>query len=203
MRELIGCPECDLLIEEPALVDNQVARCPRCDHVLATYVADYTRRAFSFGLAGLVFLVISFSFPFLALDSLGIQNSMTLFETVSLLSGYGANVIAFIVFLIVIFIPTLMLAMILAVSGLLALRWFPKPMVVVTCWLYRISVWSMIDVFAIAVIVSLVKIITMAKVEFGLAFWGYLAFVGLFLLAFSSLDRRTVWADIESLRRSA
>jgi paraquat-inducible protein A len=203
MGNRIGCPECDLLIDEPALAVNQVARCPRCKHVLTVRRGDYLQRAFSFGLAGLIFLAISFSFPFLALDSHGIQNSMTLFETVSLLSSYGANIIAILVFLIVILLPSVMLVMILAVSGSLSLRRFPAPMVVITRWLYHLGAWSMVDVFAIAVIVSLVKMITMAHIEFGIAFWSYLAFAALFLLASSSLDRRTVWADIDVLRQPA
>ena len=203
MGNRIGCLECDLLIDEPSLTVNQVARCPRCKHVLTICRADYTQRAFSFGLAGLIFLLISFRFPFLALSSHGIENSMTLFETVSLLSSYGANIIALIVFLIVILLPSIMLVMILGVSAALSLRRFPKSMVSVTRWLYHISAWSMVDVFAIAVIVSLVKMLSMAHIEFGIAFWSYLAFAALFLLASSSLDKRTVWADIESLTQPA
>ena len=203
MVETIGCMECDLLIDKPALAVDQIARCPRCKHVLTICRADYQQRAFSFGLAGLIFLVISLRFPFLALDSHGIQNTMTLFETVSLLSSYGANIIALIVFLIVILLPSVMLVMILGVSAALSMRRFPKSMVTATRWLYHFGAWSMVDVFAIAVIVSLVKMISMAHIEFGIAFWSYLAFAALFLLASSSLDRRTVWADIESLRRPA
>jgi len=197
----MGCLECDLLIDEPSLAVNQVARCPRCKNVLTICRANYTQRAFSYGLAGLIFLTISFSFPFLKLDSHGIQNTMTLFETVSLLSSYGANIIAVIVFVIVILLPSVMLAMILAVSGSLMLRRAPDQMVVITRWLYHISAWSMVEVFTIAVIVSLVKMLSMAHIEFGLAFWSYLVFAVLFLLAFSSLDRRTVWSDIDSLRQ--
>lgn len=202
MRNRIGCLECDLLIEEPSLEVNQVARCPRCRHVLTIRREDYLQRAFAFGLAGLICLAISFSYPFLAMDSYGIRNSMTLFETVSLLSSYGANVIAAIVFLVVILLPALMLAMILAVSGFLALRRFPGPMVAVTRWLFHISAWSMVDVFAIAVIVSLVKMVSMAHIDLGIAFWSYLLFVAMFLVAFVSLDKHTVWDDIESLRVS-
>ena len=57
-----------------------------------------------------------------------------------------------------------------------------------------------VEVFAIGVIVSLVKLAAMARVELGLSFWAYLAFSGLFLLAFSSMDRLTVWSSIERIR---
>lgn len=202
MRNMIGCVECDLLISDPSLSFNQVARCPRCGHVLTTHREDYKERAFSFALAALVFLIISFNFPFLTLDSAGIENSMTLFQTVSLLSSYGAHIIALIIFLIVILLPLVMLVMTLAVAGSLLTQRFPKHLVAVARWLYQLNTWSMVDVFAIAVVVSLVKMITMAHIEFGVAFWSYLAFAVTFILAISNLDRRTVWTEIE-LQRSA
>jgi paraquat-inducible protein A len=203
ISNIVGCPECDLLIDQPTLTPGQSSQCPRCKHVLSICREDYSQRAFSYALAALIFLTISLRFPFLALDSHGIENSMTLFQTVSLLADYGANTIAIIVFLIVILIPTFMLVLILIISASLSLRTFPQALIAVTRWLYRTSAWTMVDVFSIAVIVSLVKMLSMAHIEFGIAFWSYLVFAGLFLLALASLDRRTVWADISALRKLA
>ena len=71
-----------------------------------------------------------------------------------------------------------------------------------TRWLFHLNAWSMVEVFAIGVIVSLVKLAAMAKVTLGPSFWAYLAFTVLFLLAFSAMDRLTVWRDIERLTRA-
>jgi paraquat-inducible protein A len=57
----------------------------------------------------------------------------------------------------------------------------------------------MVEVFCIGVIVSLVKLSDMAKVTLGISFWAYLAFSVLFLMAFSGLDRLTVWNRIDRL----
>ena len=62
--------------------------------------------------------------------------------------------------------------------------------------------WSMVEVFFIGVLVSLVKIAGMATVVLDISFWAYAAFSILFTLAVSSLDRFQCWRRIEALSRS-
>ena len=197
----IGCPECDLLIPRPTLVPGQRAACPRCGFVLSVCYAEPSNRALSFAVSGLVFLLVAISFPFLAINAAGVESSMTLFQTVSYLADYGANTIAVLIFVIVIFIPAIMLVVTVLLALMLSKGWFPGWMLPLTRWLFHINAWAMVEVFSIAVIVSLVKIASMARVELGLSFWAFLAFTAFFLLAFSSLDRLTVWSTVDRLRR--
>jgi paraquat-inducible protein A len=66
--------------------------------------------------------------------------------------------------------------------------------------LFLLGPWSMVEVFAIGVIVSLVKIVHLAHVSIGLAFWAYLAFGVCFTATMASLDRLTLWREIERVR---
>jgi paraquat-inducible protein A len=59
--------------------------------------------------------------------------------------------------------------------------------------------WAMVEVFIIGVIVSLVKIATMATVSLGLSFWAYVAFSICFTLAISGLDRYQCWERLEHM----
>ena len=59
--------------------------------------------------------------------------------------------------------------------------------------------WSMVEVFVIGVIVSLVKIGAMATVVLGIAFWAYAAFALCFTAALTNLDRVQLWERIEEL----
>ena len=59
--------------------------------------------------------------------------------------------------------------------------------------------WAMVEVFIIGVIVSLVKIASMATVTLGLSFWAYAAFSVCFTLTISHLDRYQCWQRIETL----
>ena len=63
--------------------------------------------------------------------------------------------------------------------------------------------WAMVEVFIIGVIVSLVKIASMATVVLGISFWAYAAFTICFTLALASLDRYQCWERIEQLGATA
>jgi paraquat-inducible protein A len=63
--------------------------------------------------------------------------------------------------------------------------------------LTRLDHWVMVEVFAIGVIVSLVKIADMATLVLGLSFWTYTAFALCYVLAISTFDRLAVWSALE------
>jgi len=196
----VGCPECDLLGEVPVLNPGERAKCARCGYVLSVCFEDPYARAGSCAVSALVVLAIAFSFPFLSIAAAGVTNSMTLAQTVLYLARYGADGIAVLVSIFVIGVPVLMLVFILLLSVMLRGNRFPSWLLAPTRWLFHLNAWAMVEVFAIGVIVSLVKLAAMAKVSLGPAFWAYLAFTVLFLLAFSSMDRLAVWRDIERIR---
>ena len=58
---------------------------------------------------------------------------------------------------------------------------------------------SIVEVFIIGVIVSLVKIGAMATVVIGLSFWAYAAFTICFTVAVANLDCYQCWEHIERL----
>ncbi len=157
-------------------------------------------RAIALAAAALTMLALALTFPFLSITASGISNGMTLMQTVSYLASYGANGIAFLVFVFVILVPVFMLVLILLLAGFLKAGRFHRLLLAPARWLFHLNAWAMVEVFAIGVIVSLVKLAAMAKVELGLAFWAYLAFSVLFLMAFSSLDRATFWLAVERAR---
>ena len=198
--EKVGCPECDLLLSRPMLTPGQRAICPRCGFVLTVCYADPTNRALSFAISALVFLAIAISFPFLTINNAGVESSTTLLQTMWHLADYGADTVALLIFALVILIPATMLAATILLAIMLLKGRFPDWMLPVTRSLFHFNAWAMVEVFSIAVIVSVVKIASMARVELGWSFWAYLAFSALFLLAFSSLDRLTVWSSVDRLR---
>ena len=196
----IACPDCDLLVAVPHLQPGERAVCRRCEAVLSVSRADMLPRTASLSMAALVMLGIAMSFSFLTISSNGVTNSMTLLQTVSYLAEYGADAIAVLVLIFVILVPMAMLLLMLTLAAALQLGTFPSWMAAPTRWLFHLNGWSMVEVFSIGVIVALVKLAAMARVELGLSFFAYLAFSALFLAAFSSFDRLTVWETIERLR---
>ncbi len=128
---------------------------------------------------------------------------MTLVAAALSLTRFDANAVALLVMAFVLLVPGLMMAGVTTLTLLLEARRPSRVLVPLARSLFHLDAWCMADVFAIGVIVSLVKLSSMADVVLGTAFWAYLAFAVCFLVSVTSLDRLTVWAAIDELREEA
>ena len=129
----------------------------------------------------------------------GLENVMTLPETALKLWLYDMPGLSLLVAAFIIIIPALMLLLILALVTALLLSRNYSWLRFVGWLVYTLESWSMVEVFFIGVLVSLVKIAKMATVVMGISFWAYGAFSILFILALSGLDRVQCWRSIEAL----
>jgi len=127
---------------------------------------------------------------------------MTLPETALKLWDYGMPGLALLVAAFIIIIPALMLLLILALVTALLLEKNYRWLRFAGRLIYTLESWSMVEVFFIGVLVSLVKIAKMATIVMGISFWAYGAFSILFILALSNLDRAQCWHRIELLSSS-
>jgi paraquat-inducible protein A len=147
-----------------------------------------------------IFLLIANSFSFLTLTAKGLKSAMTLPETALALYRYGLPELAVLVAAFIILIPALILLMLIAISLPLSLnrpaRWL-KP---AARAFYTLHEWSMVEVFLIGVVVSLIKLSHMAEVELGFSFWAYTAFSVCFTLALTTIDRYQCWRKIEEVQ---
>jgi paraquat-inducible protein A len=126
---------------------------------------------------------------------------MTLWETPGALWSNGMPAVAVLVASFIIFIPAILLAMKLLLCIPLHLGHYKPWMTTLAAWIFRTRNWSMVEVFIIGAIVSLVKIADMATVAIGPAFWAYSAFTICFTVAIANLDRYQCWEHIEALER--
>ncbi|MFT4615514.1 MAG: paraquat-inducible protein A [Bacteroidia bacterium] len=199
MNDQIACNGCDLLVDVGGMADGERASCPRCGCSLTTYRADSYDRILAFSIAGLVLLVVASSFPFLSFAAGGIESVMTLPQTPGAIWRYGMPFMSVLVAAFIIFIPAVVLLLLLALSSALRSgRNYPW-LVQVARWIFTWQSWSMVEVFIIGVIVSLVKIASMATVVLGVSFWAYAGFAICFTAASVTLDRYRCWEDIEAL----
>jgi paraquat-inducible protein A len=195
----IACHSCDLLIDVGALKEGESASCPRCGCFLTRYRADAYNRVLAFASAGLIFLVLANSYPFLSFSSTGLESIMTLRQTPGALWDNGMPEVAVLVAAFIIFIPAAVLLMMVILSIPLGQGRYRPWMPTVAKGVFLAQNWSMVEVFIIGVIVSLVKIAAMATVVIGLSFWAYAAFAICFTVAVASLDRYQCWERIEAL----
>lgn len=196
---LIGCPECDLLVRLTLPAPGEAASCPRCHFTLASGVPGRFRRSLAFAVTALILMVISATFPFLSINAAGLESSMTLATAATSLTRFGADAVAVLVLAFVVLVPGLLMIAVTALTALLEAGRPNRALVPLARSLFHLDAWSMADVFAIGVIVSLVKLSSMADVSLGPGFWAYLGFAACALISATSLDRILVWDTIDGL----
>ena len=195
----LACPSCDLLFDISGLQIGETARCSRCNHFLTAYRDKGFSRVIAFASSALILLVLSCSFPFISLEMAGLENVMTLPKLILMLWQSEMQSLALLVMVFIVIIPMLVLILLLSLSVALFFGWYYPWLRFAGRLIYRLRNWSMVEVFFVGVLVSLVKISHMATILMGASFWAYAAFSVLFLLSSSGFDRVQCWRRIEEL----
>ncbi len=193
----LACPSCDSLIDTSELVDGDTATCPVCRGFLTKFTSDGVSRVISYATSALILLVFSCAFPFLSFKASGLESVMTLPGTAIMLYTHGMTDLALLVGAFILFIPSLIMV-------LLLLFYIPLKLEIASPWLvfagrsvFALQHWCMVDVFLIGVIVSLVKIVSMATIILGISFFAYVGFAICFTLALTNTDRLQCWLAVE------
>ena len=196
----IACQSCDQLSSVSGLQVGENAFCPRCGHFLTRRRDDPYSRVLSYAIAAIVLLVMANSYSFLSFASTGMESVITLRETPWAVWNYGLPAVAVIIAAFIIIIPALILVLLLLLCIPLIEGRYRPWLIPVARGIFLIQNWSMVEVFIIGVIVSLVKIAAMATIELGISFWAYVGFAICFTLAITNLDRFQCWERIEALQ---
>lgn len=184
------------------LEDGETARCSRCGHFLTRYHADELSRVMAFAVSALILLALACSFPFMEFRASGLESLMTLPQAALELWRNGMPDLAFLVAAFIILIPAAVLILIVILVGALMMQRQYTFLPTLGRLVFTLQSWSMVEVFFIGVLVSLVKLAGMATVVLDISFWAYAAFSIVFALAVSNLDRFQCWRRIEALNRS-
>lgn len=197
----IACHECDLLNDVPALAAGQKAYCRRCGYLLAANRPHALNIIFAFSITALVFLGLSNSFPFLGFSTRGQEQTVTLIQSVVILVSENFPELAAVVFASIIAIPALVLLGILYVSTAVLTGCRLPGVRPILRWSLLLVPWSMAEIFLIGILVSFIKIVSLADVALGLSFWSYSLFTACMTIVVVYLDKRELWRGIQVLNR--
>lgn len=193
-HRLIACPVCDLVYAPRA---GEKLICERCHSVLCAPERSLSFRTLMVAVisAGLIYGAVAF--PFLSVERFWISNEATLIETALAFEG-PLLVLSISVLLLILVLPALRLVFTLYVLGpvVLGARALPGAATVFR-WSEALRPWSMAEIFVIGCGVALVKIVAVANVTFGPAFYMFAAAVVLIWVQDRMLCRASLWQAID------
>ena len=195
------CHECDLLLAVPRLDTGQKAYCPRCNYLLAAHRPHALEMVFAFSVTGLMFLLLSIVFPFLGFSASGQERTVTLLQSILTLFS-DLPPLAAIVFASIVLIPAAFLIGAVYVSVALKLKRLLPGTVAVLRWTLMLMPWSMGEIFLISILVSFVKIVSIADVSLGLSFYAYVLFTVCITVVVLYPDKRRLWDRVKALQNA-
>ncbi|MFQ3236039.1 MAG: paraquat-inducible protein A [Paraglaciecola sp.] len=172
----VHCEECARVVHIPRLTHKQRAHCPRCRYILTTYYHNMASKIVALALAALVFMLASVSFEFLSFSANGQSHTIDMLGSIQTLIDYDYALLAILLIAVILLLP---LSVILGLLYLLLPVVFeskPKYARPVLKLIFALLPWTMAEIFLVAVLVSLVKIMSMADIGIGLSFYAYVLF---------------------------
>jgi paraquat-inducible protein A len=199
--DVVACETCGLVQQVNELPKGLAAQCARCGFHLRHRRANNRLRTLTFSLAALILYFPSNIYPIVTAEYHGIHSETTILQGIRSLFQDGQYFISGLVFCTSILSPALKIAGLLFLC--LTLDWgrWKKA----RTWVYQIiriiDPWNMLEVFLLAISVSMIEMGRVATVHPGRGVFSFTAVVALTLLATLSFDPRLLWDRPEERER--
>ena len=197
LHGLVACEYCDAVYQRTELARDERALCLRCGGQLYRESARTYRHLLPLVVTALILFLISNAFPIVEMDLKGVRTQTTLLGAVQALYADHMALVAALVFATTILFPLsemlMMVYLLVPMSGHRMPAGFDR----IVRGIRQTRPWGMIEVFMIGVLVTLVKLSSMAQVLPGIALWSFGALV-VVLAAMLSFDPRDLWHYLES-----
>ena len=200
MDALIACHECDLIHRVKPLPKKGVASCTRCGSVLYRHKPNSLERTLALSLAGLVLFVLANAYPFLALKMESQTHQTNLITGIKQLFTQDMQGLAVVVLLTTILAPLAQLLGMLYLLLPLRHHRVPPQFAPVFRFVRTLQPWSMMEVFMLGILVSVVKLAKMAQIVPGIAIFSFFGLILLLAGATVSMDPHDLWHRWEKLR---
>jgi paraquat-inducible protein A len=200
MGSYIACHECDVIHRIKPLPAKVVARCIRCGAVLYKHKSNSLERTLAFASAALILFIMANSFPFLGLKIGAQVRETTLITGIHELYAQGKQVIAILVLLTTVLVPFTQMMCLFYILLPLKFGRVPRSLPRVFRFLNSVGPWSMMEVFMVGILVSVVKLAGMAKIIPGISLYSFLALIFVLTAMTVSLDDHLIWQKWESDR---
>ena len=190
---IVACDTCGLLQSVTPVPVGYVAKCARCHFQLFGRLPDSRTRTLVFAIAAAILYVPANLYPIVTADYHGHHSDTTVFEGIKSLFSHQQYFIGTLVFFTSILTPALKIVGLILIPLTLGQPGWKKA----RTWTYKlirvIDPWNMLEVFLLAIAVSMIEIGRVARVHPGRGVFSFAAVVALTLLATLSFDPRLLW----------
>lgn len=191
----IACTHCDLLVETVDIETGHSAVCPRCQQVL--YHDERTlSSSVALLLTSLIIYFPAILLPFLSMETAGRVQEITLISSVFDIAHGKTTALAITVLALVLTFPLVKYLGLLSVVWPLSHGKMPVVGMSATRIILQLAPWNMVEVYLVGVLVTLVKLSSLANVSFASGFYAFTLLIVTNALLNITLPKKRIWQTI-------
>jgi len=193
LDKLIICKKCHTLHEKVPLPKNKKAFCSECNVLLYQNDENMIDRTLALVLTALISLFIAFNFNIIEINIKGLEQSLTLSSLFVVIGEYKQYVVGILfLFLIVIFPITILMSLFLLLFFMKIKKagYFTKRLLILIA---HLAPWSMVDIFFVSLLVSMVKLFDVANIKLDIAFFALFFTLFLDLIITKNINFYQLW----------
>lgn len=193
LDELILCNRCNTLHKKVKLPKGGKAKCKECGNLMYRNINDAFNKGVAFSITALILYIIAAIFPIIEVNIGGVKNSLTIPGMIFTLFSEGFFVVGSIVAVVLVISPLSVILSYIILAILAKIKRFKEVSRHIVSFLVVSRDWEMIDIFAVSILVALVKLIGYAEVSFGVSSIALILFVIFDILFLKNIKAIEIW----------
>ena len=191
---LISCKNCHKIYEKE---DYNSFKCERCGHTVRRRVKNSLQTSLALVLTALFLFIPAMIYPMMEVTQLGVENGSTIIGGVIAFFSHGDYFIAIVILTASVIIPMIKLLGLLFIFSTLIVdtRLKNKTKIRIFYFIEAIGKWSMIDIYVVAILASIVQLDEVFNIKGGVAATSFALVVVLTMIAAHRFDTRIIWDE--------
>ncbi len=197
IEEVVLCPECDLLLKPASVREGEKLLCPRCGAVLDSPKRNSVEKVLALTSSGLLLYAPAIFLPLLTFDAAGIESTGSIADSFMALINTHFYFTGVMVFLTAILIPLVKLLMLFTVAALIHTGRSTRKTAIMFRYYQHLDEWGMLEVYMIGILVTIIKMLHMAHVQYDVGFYCFIGLLTATLGSAAVLDENRFWKEID------
>ena len=191
---LISCKNCHKMYEKENYNDFV---CTRCNHVVRKRIKNSLQVSLALTICAILLYIPAMIYPIMEVTTLGVKVESTILEGVISFLDMESYFIAIVIFTASVVIPMIKLIglLFIFISLKINVKMQNNRKILIFKFIEAIGKWSMIDIYVVALLASIVQLDEIFNIKGGIAATSFALMVIVTMIAANRFDTRIIWDE--------
>ena len=191
---LISCKNCHKMYEKENFDDFV---CTRCNHKVRKRIKNSLQVSLALTICAILLYIPAMIYPIMEVTTLGVKVESTILEGVISFLDMESYFIAIVIFTASVVIPMIKLIglLFIFISLKINVKMQNNRKILIFKFIEAIGKWSMIDIYVVALLASIVQLDEIFNIKGGIAATSFALMVIITMIAANRFDTRIIWDE--------